>query len=75
MFVTKQFEISKPTVNNPKAKANANAKGKKNSRLISRLERNRPKPSANSEPIVVSEDSDSEIERFLANEYPYSKGL
>jgi hypothetical protein len=24
---------------------------------------------------VVSEDSDSEIERFLANEYPYSKGL
>jgi hypothetical protein len=75
MFVTKQVEIAKPTVNKPKAKANANAKGKKNSRLISRLERNSPKPSANSKPIVVSEDSDSEIERFLANEYPYSKGL
>jgi hypothetical protein len=39
------------------------------------MARNRPKPPANSEPIVVSEDSDSEIERFLANEYPYSEGL
>ena len=58
-----------------KAKANANAKGKKNSCLISRLERNRSKPSGNSEPIVVSEDSDSEVERFLADEYPYSEGL
>jgi hypothetical protein len=26
-------------------------------------------------PIVLSEDSDSEIERFLAEEYPYSHGL
>jgi hypothetical protein len=39
------------------------------------MARNKPKPSANPEPIVVSEDSDSEIERFLANEYPYSEGL
>jgi hypothetical protein len=75
MFVTKQVEIAKPTVNRPKAKANANAKGKKNSLLISRMARNRPKPPANLDPIVVSEDSDSEIERFLANEYPYSEGL
>jgi hypothetical protein len=75
MSVTKQVEIAKPTVNRPKAKANANAKGKKNSRLISRMARNRPKSPAKSEPIVVSEDSDSEIERFLADEYPYSEGL
>jgi hypothetical protein len=75
MSVTKQVEIAKPTAKQPKAKANANSKGKKNARLISRMARNKPKPSANPEPIVVSEDSDSEIERFLANEYPYSEGL
>jgi hypothetical protein len=39
------------------------------------MARNKPKTPANSEPIVVSEDSDSEVERFLANEYPYSEGL
>jgi hypothetical protein len=39
------------------------------------MARNKPRTPANSEPIVVSEDSDLEIERFLANEYPYSKGL
>jgi hypothetical protein len=75
MSVTTQVEISKPTINRPKAKANDNAKGKKNSRLISHMARNRPKPPAKSEPIMVSEDSDSEIERFLADEYPYSEGL
>jgi hypothetical protein len=67
--------IAKPTVNRPKAKAGVNAKGKKNSRLISRMARNRSKTSANADPIVVSESSDSEIERFLADEYPYSEGL
>jgi hypothetical protein len=50
-------------------------KGKKNARLISRLARNKPKPSAEQKPIVLSEDSDSDVERFLASEYPYSKGL
>jgi hypothetical protein len=67
--------IAKPTVDRPKAKAGVNAKGKKNSRLISRMARNRSKTSANADPIVVSESSDSEIERFLADEYPYSEGL
>jgi hypothetical protein len=75
MAVTKQVEIDKPATKKPKAKTGANSKGKKNARLISRMARNRPKPPANSEPIVVSEDSDSEIERFLADEYPYSEGL
>ena len=42
------------------------SKEKKNARLISRMVRNKPKPPVKSEPIVVSEDSDSSIERFLA---------
>jgi hypothetical protein len=73
MAVTKHVEIAKPAIKKPKAKTNA--KGKKNARLISRMVRNRPKPPTNSEPIVVSEDSDSDIEHFLANEYPYLEGL
>jgi hypothetical protein len=75
MAVTKQVEIDKPATKRPKTKTNANAKSKKNARLISRMARNKPKPPAKSEPIVVSEDSDSDIERFLAEEYPYSEGL
>jgi hypothetical protein len=75
MAVTKQVEIVNPATKKPKAKTGANSKGKKNARLISRMARNRPKSPANSEPIMVSEDSDSEIERFLADEYPYSEGL
>jgi hypothetical protein len=75
MPVTKQVEIAKPATKKSKAKTGANSKGKKNARLISRMARNKPKPPTKSEPIVVSEDSDSEIERFLADEYPYSEGL
>jgi hypothetical protein len=75
MAVTKQVEIDKPATKKPKAKTGANSKGKKNARLISRMVRNKPKPPAKSEPNVVSEDSDSEIERFLFDEYPYSEGL
>jgi hypothetical protein len=74
--VTKNVEaIKKPVSKKPKANPTANAKGKKNARLISRMARNKPKPSAESKPIVLSEDSDSDIERFLASEYPYSQGL
>jgi hypothetical protein len=73
MAVTKQVEIAKRATKKPKAKTNA--KGKKNARLISHMARNRPKPPANSEPIMVSEDFDSDIERFLADEYPYLEGL
>jgi hypothetical protein len=39
------------------------------------MARNKPKPLVELNPIVLSEDSDSEVERFLASEYPYSKGL
>jgi hypothetical protein len=67
--------IKKPMSKKAKANPTANAKGKKNARLISRMARNKPKPSAESKPIVLSEDSDSDVERFLASEYPYSQGL
>jgi hypothetical protein len=40
-----------------------------------RMARNKPKPSVESNPIILSEESDSDIERFLASEYPYSQGL
>jgi hypothetical protein len=74
--VTKSAEaIKKPMSKNPKANLTANAKGKRNARLISRMARNKPKPSAESNPIILSEDSDSDIEHFLASEYPYSQGL
>jgi hypothetical protein len=73
--MTKDAEIVKPVAKRPKAKPNANAKGKKTAWLISRMARNKPKPPINLDPIVLSEDSDSEVERFLASEYPYSEGL
>jgi hypothetical protein len=63
--------VSKKAKENP----TTNAKGKKNARLISRMARNKPKPTVEQKPIVLSEDSDSDIERFLASEYPYSQGL
>jgi hypothetical protein len=36
--------------------------------MISHMERNKSKPPAKIEPIMVSEDSDSSIERFLTKE-------
>jgi hypothetical protein len=74
-FVTKDVETIKPMGKNPKAKPTVNARGKKNSRLISRMARNKPKPPVDPNPIMLSEDSDLEVERFLASEYPYSRGL
>jgi hypothetical protein len=73
--VTQDIEAAKPAAKNPKAKPTTNSKGKKNARLISRMARNKPKISVNPDPIMVSEDSDSKIERYLASEYPYSEGL
>jgi hypothetical protein len=51
------------------------SRGKKNARWISRCARNKPKKNVDQKPIVLSKDSDSDIERFLAEEYPYSHGL
>jgi hypothetical protein len=74
--MTEKIETFKIPVGK-KAKENptAYAKGKKNARMISRMARNKPKPSVEKKPIILSEDSDSDIERFLASEYPYSQGL
>jgi hypothetical protein len=73
--VTKNVEAVKPMRKKPKSNLTTNAKGKKNAHLISRMARNKPKPPIEPNPIVLSEDSDSEVECFLASEYPYSKGL
>jgi hypothetical protein len=69
------LRLSSLRVKKPKAKPTANSKGKKNARFISRMARNKLKPPINPNPIVLIEDSDSEMERFLASEYPYSQVL
>jgi hypothetical protein len=63
MAVTK---VAKPI--NTKARAKIAARNKINARMISRMERNKSKPPAKIEPIMVSEDSDSSTELFLAEE-------
>jgi hypothetical protein len=67
--------VKKPVSKKVKGNPTVNSKGNKNSRLISRLARNKPKQNVDQKPIVLREDSDSDIERFLAEEYPYSHGL
>jgi hypothetical protein len=63
MAVTK---VSKPLTTEDRA--NTTARNQRNARMISRMERNKPKPLAKTEPVMISEDSDSSIERFLAEE-------
>jgi hypothetical protein len=63
MAVTK---VAKPITT--EARANTTAGNKRNVRMISRMERNKSKPPAKTEPVMISEDSDSSIERFLAEE-------
>jgi hypothetical protein len=67
--------IKKPVSKQGRGNNAVNSKGKKNTRLISRLARKKPKQNIDQKPIVLSEDSDSNIERFLAEEYPYYHGL
>jgi hypothetical protein len=75
-IITDKVEaVKKPVSKKVKGNPIVDDKGKKNARLISRLARNKPKPSVDQNPIVLSKDSDSDIERFLASEYPYSQGL
>jgi hypothetical protein len=73
--VTKGVETVKPLGKKLKVKPIVNTKGKINARLISRMARNKPKTPVDPNPIVLDEDSDSEVEHFLASEYPYSEGL
>jgi hypothetical protein len=67
--------VKKPVSKKVNGNPTVNNKGKKNARLISRLARKKPKQNIDQKPIVLSEDSDSDIEHFLAEEYPYSHGL
>jgi hypothetical protein len=67
--------VKKPVSKKVKGNPTVDNKGKKNARLISRLARNKPKPKVDQKAIVLSEDSDSDIECFLAGEYPFSHGL
>jgi hypothetical protein len=63
MAVTK---VAKPLTT--ESRSNTIARNKRNARMISRMERNTSKPPAKTEPVMISEDSDSSIERFLAEE-------
>jgi len=71
----KDEAVKKPVNKKVKGNPTVDNKGKNNARIISRISRSKPKPKADPKPIVLSEDSDSDIERFLASEYPYSQGL
>jgi hypothetical protein len=63
MAVTK---VAKPITT--KARAKTVVRNKKNARMISRMERNKSKPPAKTDPITVGDESDSSVERFLAKE-------
>jgi hypothetical protein len=67
--------VKKSTRKKFKGSVDVNYKSKRAARWVSRCARNKPKPCADKNTIVVSEDSNSEIERFLVEEYPYSYGL
>jgi hypothetical protein len=57
--ITEKAEaIKKPVSKKVKGNPTVDGKGKKNARLISRMARNKPKPSAEQKPIVLSEDSE-----------------
>jgi hypothetical protein len=68
--------VKKSTGKNLKGNVDINYKNKKVAHWVSRCARNKPKPCPYTEnTIEISEGSDSKIERFLAEEYPYSYGL
>lgn len=65
----------KPVRKKGKGDIGVNSKGKKNASWISGCVRIKPNQNVDQKPIVLSEDSDYEIECFLTKEYPYSHGL
>jgi hypothetical protein len=67
--------VKRPVRKKGKGNADANSKGKKNAQWISKCARNKPKQNIDQKPIVLRKDSDFDIERFLAEEYPYSHCL
>jgi hypothetical protein len=67
--------VKKSAKKKGKVNNDVNCKGKKVVRWVSRCARNKSKQNIDKKLIVLSEDSDSEIERFLTEEYPYSHDL
>jgi hypothetical protein len=67
--------VKKPTRKKGKGNTYVNNRGKKAACWVSRCARNKPKQNKDQKPIGLSEDSYSEIEHFLTEEYPYSHGL
>jgi hypothetical protein len=65
----------RPARKKDKGNTDVNSKGKKAAHWVSRCAHNKPKQNTDKKPIFLSEDSDSKIERFLTEEYPYSHGL
>jgi hypothetical protein len=64
--------VKRPVRKKCKGNTDAKSRGKKNARWISRCARNKPKQNPDQKPIVLSEDSESEVEHFLVKEYLYS---
>jgi hypothetical protein len=58
--------VAKPVTT--EVRENTTARNQRNARMISHMERNKSKPPIKTEPVMMSEDSDSSIERFLAEE-------
>jgi hypothetical protein len=67
--------VKKSTKKKGKGNSDINYKGKKAVRWVSRCARNKPKENTDQKPILLSEDFNSKIKRFLTEEYPYSHGL
>jgi hypothetical protein len=67
--------IKSPVRKKGKGDTTVSSKGKKNAQWILRCARNKPKQSTDQKPIILRKDSNSEIKRFLVEEYPYSHGL
>jgi hypothetical protein len=75
IITDKTEAVKKPVSKKFKGNITVDNKGKKNARLISRLSQNKTKTKVNQKPIVLIEDSESHIEHFLAEDYPYSHSL
>jgi hypothetical protein len=66
----KPVTVKKSARKKGKGNSDINYKGKKTTRWVSRCARNKPKENTDQKTIMLSEDSNSKIERFLTEEYP-----
>ena len=61
VITEKAKAIKKPVSKKVRGNPIVDGKAKKNAQLISRMDRNKPKPNIEKKPIVLSENSDSDI--------------